>query len=72
MHSTWSVSLVATNLVNKEYLVNSRDLTDLWGMALELAVRAPESCVFICDECVAVCAQINADTVGNAKEAHEI
>lgn len=22
-------------------------------------------CVFICDECVALCAQINADTVGN-------
>jgi hypothetical protein len=36
MHSTCSVSLVATNLVNKEYLVNSRDLTDLWGMALEV------------------------------------
>jgi hypothetical protein len=24
--------------------------------------RTPESCVFICDECVAFCAQINADT----------
>lgn len=28
--------------------------------------RTPESCIFICDECVAFCAQINADTVGNA------
>jgi ATP-dependent protease Clp ATPase subunit len=28
-------------------------------------------CVFICDECVAFCAQIIADTVGNAKEPHK-
>jgi hypothetical protein len=34
--------------------------------------RAPRSCVFICDECVALCAHVNADTVGNAKEAHKI
>jgi ATP-dependent protease Clp ATPase subunit len=27
-------------------------------------------CVFICDECVAFSAQVIADTVGNAKEAH--
>jgi hypothetical protein len=27
--------------------------------------RKPENCVFICDECVALCAQINADS--NAK-----
>ena len=26
-------------------------------------------CVFICDECVALCSQINADLVGSAKEA---
>jgi ATP-dependent Clp protease ATP-binding subunit ClpX len=31
-----------------------------------LARRAQESCVFICDECVALCAQINADTLGAA------
>jgi hypothetical protein len=36
------------------------------------ARRAPKSCVFICDECVALCAQVNAETVGNAKEAHDI
>ena len=29
--------------------------------------RATSRCVFICDECVALCAQINADTIGNAK-----
>jgi Glyoxalase superfamily protein/ClpX C4-type zinc finger len=35
--------------------------------------RSPEkSCVFICDECVALCAQINAETVGNAEEAQNI
>ena len=28
--------------------------------------RGKSPCVFICDECVAYCAQINADTVGNA------
>jgi hypothetical protein len=28
--------------------------------------RGTSPCVFICDECVALCAQINADTVGNA------
>jgi hypothetical protein len=36
------------------------------------AQRAPESCLFICDECVAFCTQINADAVGNANEAHKI
>jgi hypothetical protein len=29
------------------------------------------SCVFICDECAALCAQIFADTVGGTKEAHK-
>jgi ATP-dependent Clp protease ATP-binding subunit ClpX len=33
--------------------------------------RVTLQCVFICDECVALCAQINADTIGNAKEAHK-
>jgi ATP-dependent Clp protease ATP-binding subunit ClpX len=33
--------------------------------------RATSRCVFICDECVALCAQINADTVGKAKEANK-
>jgi hypothetical protein len=28
--------------------------------------RTTSPCVFICDECVALCAQINADTVGDA------
>jgi Glyoxalase superfamily protein/ClpX C4-type zinc finger len=28
--------------------------------------RTPQSCVFICDECVMLCAQINADTLCNA------
>jgi hypothetical protein len=28
--------------------------------------RRTSPCVFICDECVALSAQINADTVGNA------
>ena len=32
----------------------------------------PSPCIFICDECVAFCAQIFADTMGNAKEAHTI
>jgi Glyoxalase superfamily protein/ClpX C4-type zinc finger len=36
------------------------------------ARRSLESCVFICDECVALCAQINAETVGDGKEAHNI
>ena len=26
------------------------------------------ACIFICDECVALCAQINAETVGDAEE----
>jgi ATP-dependent protease Clp ATPase subunit len=30
---------------------------------------ALSQCVFICDECVALSAQVIADTVGNAKEA---
>jgi hypothetical protein len=32
---------------------------------------APQSCVFICDECVAFCAQVNAETVGSARECHK-
>jgi ATP-dependent protease Clp ATPase subunit len=32
---------------------------------------APRSCVFICDECVVFCAQVNADTGWNAQEAHK-
>ena len=31
--------------------------------------RARESCVFICDECVTLCARINAETVGNDIDA---
>ena len=27
--------------------------------------RGVSPCVFVCDECVALCAQINADTIGN-------
>ena len=34
--------------------------------------RGISPCVFICDECIAFSAQIYADTVGNAKEAHQI
>jgi hypothetical protein len=33
----------------------------------EVATRFPG-----CDECVALCAQINAETVGDAKEAHNV
>jgi hypothetical protein len=29
----------------------------------------PASCVFICDECVAFCAQVNAETLGTALPA---
>lgn len=36
------------------------------------AWRSPESCAFICDECVALCAHINADTVANVKDAYYI
>ena len=28
--------------------------------------RGISPCIFVCNECVAFCAQINADTVGNA------
>lgn len=35
------------------------------------AQRTPESCVFICDECVAFCAQVNADTTGHANGARQ-
>jgi ATP-dependent protease Clp ATPase subunit len=31
---------------------------------------ALSQCVFICDECVAFSAQVIADTVDNAREAH--
>jgi ATP-dependent protease Clp ATPase subunit len=31
--------------------------------------RATSQCVFICNECVTLCAQINADTIGSAAAA---
>jgi hypothetical protein len=33
--------------------------------------RTPKSCVFICNECVAFCAQVDADRVDNAKGASQ-
>lgn len=33
---------------------------------------APQSCVFICDECVAFCAQVNADLIGNAPSSESL
>jgi hypothetical protein len=39
---------------------------------IESGCRNPtlSQCVFICNECVAFSAQVIADTMGNAKEAH--
>ena len=33
---------------------------------------APRSCVFICDECVALCAQVNADLIGNVPNSESL
>lgn len=33
-HGAWSASLLVTNLLNKEYQIGVRDLTELWGMVL--------------------------------------
>jgi len=30
--------------------------------------RGTSPCIFICDECVSFCAQVNSDTVGNAAD----
>jgi ATP-dependent protease Clp ATPase subunit len=32
---------------------------------------APPSCVFICEECVALCAQVNADTLGDTNDVRK-
>jgi hypothetical protein len=32
----------------------------------------PQSCVFICDECVALCAQVNADFIGNVPSSESL
>jgi hypothetical protein len=34
--------------------------------------RGTSPCVFICDECVAFCAQINTDRVGNATSSEKV
>jgi ATP-dependent Clp protease ATP-binding subunit ClpX len=34
--------------------------------------RTTSRSVFICDECVALCARINADRVGDAKKARKL
>jgi iron complex outermembrane receptor protein len=33
-HGAWSASLLVTNLLNKEYQIAVRDLSELWGMVL--------------------------------------
>jgi hypothetical protein len=33
---------------------------------------APQSCVFICDECVAFCGQVNADLLANASSSESL
>lgn len=33
---------------------------------------APQSCVLICDECVALCAQVNADFIGNVPSSESL
>jgi iron complex outermembrane receptor protein len=33
-HGAWSASLLVTNLLNKEYQLGVRDLSELWGMVL--------------------------------------
>jgi hypothetical protein len=33
---------------------------------------ASQSCVFICDECVALCAQVNADFIGNVPSSESL
>jgi len=33
---------------------------------------APQNCVFICDECVALCAQVNADFIGNVPNSESL
>jgi Glyoxalase superfamily protein/ClpX C4-type zinc finger len=33
---------------------------------------APQNCVFICDECVVLCAQINTDFIGNAPSSESL
>ena len=45
---------------------SQHDVRSLFEGGCSRPRRTPESCVFICDECVAFSAQINADTVGNA------
>ena len=33
---------------------------------------APQNCVFICDECVALCAQVNADFIGHVPNSESL
>lgn len=35
------------------------------------STRGAGACVFICDECVTLCAEINAEAIGGAAEARE-
>jgi hypothetical protein len=34
--------------------------------------QSPHSCVFICNECVTFCAQVNADLIGNAPNSESL
>jgi Glyoxalase superfamily protein/ClpX C4-type zinc finger len=33
---------------------------------------APQNCVFICDECVALCAQVHTDLIGNSPSSESL
>jgi hypothetical protein len=47
---------------------SQREVRSLVEGGCARARLASGSCVFICDECVALCAQVNAERVGDAKE----
>jgi Glyoxalase superfamily protein/ClpX C4-type zinc finger len=42
------------------------------GRCLRDRIGPPRNCLFICDECVAFCAQVNADLIGGATSTENL
>lgn len=47
---------------------SQRDVRSLIEGGCSRDLSAPQSCVFICDECVAFGAQVNADLIGQTRK----
>ena len=62
----WNTLAAQARTLSCSFCGKSRhDVRSLFEGGCSRPRHAPESCVFICDECVTLCAEVSADTVCN-------